>query len=400
MRLFLNKSRKYVLGMDATPESLLLSLFMKKNGYDFIPVHVVLGDQETQGFLEKFSTEHGLNVQFLQPDDFIKQRKDSNEDVAAEENYVEEDEEEEENVRKNKQNYVPRHVEFQNKNLRNKILSIFAVRNGGNAVVLSHTLQDQAESFFVKVARGSGLRGLRGMQPVTRNNLGKRTIFFHRPLIKMSNQEILQNLREILGKDNLEPGKDFLEKKVVENTDHHYVRTRILPAFEARWDSFYHNIRTLFESLQGDSATILETLRPHRLVKADSMLKYSDSVLQTYIMNAFYELGDRMPPYGLVANFIRNIRNGENQISLHCGNLSVNYNKQGGTLEIVPSSDNIKAKQFLNPRNPKNQKNGEKGNNLDNRKDKSSSEGNVRKDQELIFRTQSNNKKNLNQISL
>jgi tRNA(Ile)-lysidine synthase len=66
---------------------------------------------------------------------------------------------------------------------------------------LGHTLDDQVETFFMRILRGSGMRGLSGIPPVRGN--------FIRPLIEVERQEIerfleMENIRFVVDSSNLE----------------------------------------------------------------------------------------------------------------------------------------------------------------------------------------------------
>ncbi len=92
-----------------------------------------------------------------------------------------------------------------------------AVRHGAGAVLLGHTLDDQAETVLLGLARGSGTRSLAGMAPV-------RGIL-RRPLLGMRRDQIL----EVCAALGLEPWHDPT------NTDPHgprrsALRARVMPA--------------------------------------------------------------------------------------------------------------------------------------------------------------------------
>jgi tRNA(Ile)-lysidine synthase len=69
---------------------------------------------------------------------------------------------------------------------RRALLADWARRDGLQAVLLGHTLDDQAETFLMRLARGSGVDGLAAMSPV-HNAAGVR---FVRPLLRVTRAEL------------------------------------------------------------------------------------------------------------------------------------------------------------------------------------------------------------------
>ncbi|MGB3861090.1 MAG: tRNA lysidine(34) synthetase TilS [Candidatus Aminicenantaceae bacterium] len=94
--------------------------------------------------------------------------------------------------------------------LRYEFLGRIAKTVGGAKIATGHTMSDQAETFFLRLLRGSGLRGLAGIYPV----IDGRVI---RPLLRIEREEI----------------EDYLEKKGLEyridesNFDSSFLRNRI-----------------------------------------------------------------------------------------------------------------------------------------------------------------------------
>lgn len=96
---------------------------------------------------------------------------------------------------------------------RYRMISEFCRENEINYVLIAHHLQDQAETFFIRLFRGSGLDGLSSMKQIT--NMNNITII--RPLLKTK--------REYL--------KQYLENKNIKwiedpsNNDEKYLRNKI-----------------------------------------------------------------------------------------------------------------------------------------------------------------------------
>jgi len=76
--------------------------------------------------------------------------------------------------------------EDQARQARRLFFTTIAQRYKANSVALAHHADDQLETFFIRLIRGSGLQGLAGMQP--------RQGIFIRPLLTLSKQEIVSFL--------------------------------------------------------------------------------------------------------------------------------------------------------------------------------------------------------------
>ncbi len=76
--------------------------------------------------------------------------------------------------------------------LRYEACERLADRLGANRIAMGHTADDQVETFFMRLLRGSGAAGLSGIPPV-RKIKGKTII---RPLIETTRTEIENYLRE------------------------------------------------------------------------------------------------------------------------------------------------------------------------------------------------------------
>ena len=81
------------------------------------------------------------------------------------------------------------------RNARRQLIADWAANTGVKTVALGHTLDDQAETFLMRLARGSGVDGLSGMAPcVTYGGVA-----WLRPLLKMYRA----NLRDFLVSENI-----------------------------------------------------------------------------------------------------------------------------------------------------------------------------------------------------
>ena len=78
----------------------------------------------------------------------------------------------------------------------------------------AHHLEDQVETFFIRLSRGSGLDGLSSMKFIS--NLNKNVAVV-RPLLEFKKKHLISFSKKIFGKYYVDPS----------NNDHKYLRTRV-----------------------------------------------------------------------------------------------------------------------------------------------------------------------------
>ena len=73
---------------------------------------------------------------------------------------------------------------------RNRLIGSWAYSLGLNAIATGHTVDDQAETFLLRLARGSGVDGLSGMA----ESINKDGIIWFRPLIELQRTQLREYL--------------------------------------------------------------------------------------------------------------------------------------------------------------------------------------------------------------
>lgn len=106
------------------------------------------------------------------------------------------------------------------------------LKTGASHVATGHTLDDQAETVMMRILRGCGLNGLRGIAEL-------RDGYIIRPLLKIRKSE----LREWLKENKIEYREDS------SNADIHFMRNRVrhivLPAIESCWSGAVRHLAQL-----------------------------------------------------------------------------------------------------------------------------------------------------------
>ncbi len=115
---------------------------------------------------------------------------------------------------------------------------------GADKIALGHTADDQAETFLMRMIRGSGARGMGGMSPCYKFTVHSSQFAVIRPLIEIGRKEIIDYLK----KERIPYIKD------PSNISNVYLRNRIrnelIPYIEKRYnpkakETFTHNARIL-----------------------------------------------------------------------------------------------------------------------------------------------------------
>ena len=142
-----------------------------------------------------------------------------------------------------------RNLQDQARKLRYDVLFQSAAQNR-SIVATGHTLQDQAETFLLKVIRGSGTTGLSGIFPVQSNHLGKVAVHVVRPLLERNQEEILN----FLARRNQDYRSDSSNQNL--QYDRNWVRHQLIPSLRSRLNPAL--VRTL-----GQTAGLFQELKAY-----------------------------------------------------------------------------------------------------------------------------------------
>ena|GEM_PF-2698749 len=115
------------------------------------------------------------------------------------------------------------------------LLKDYCVKHNIKYLFLGHTLDDQIETFFINLERGSGIDGLSGMEDISSLN----EIFICRPLLAATREEIREFLQSI--------NQSWIDDPT--NDNEKYLRIKIRNLFKDD-KSFYHRMNLALENLR------------------------------------------------------------------------------------------------------------------------------------------------------
>ena len=105
-------------------------------------------------------------------------------------------------------------IQAEARNIRYKILINFCKKNKIKTLLTGHNLEDQVETFLIRLSRGSGLRGLSAMKPLSKLDNNLRLL---RPLLDVKKQFLTKISKKIFGtyfKDPSNKNSKYLRTKV------------------------------------------------------------------------------------------------------------------------------------------------------------------------------------------
>jgi len=106
-------------------------------------------------------------------------------------------------------------------------------------LLLGHHLDDQVETFFLRLMRGAGLHGLKSMARISNRAQYK----IYRPILDLTRQQIEELAREM----ELTWIED--ESNLQTQFDRNFLRHDVLPMFESRWPAYRERIQSVINLL-------------------------------------------------------------------------------------------------------------------------------------------------------
>jgi len=114
----------------------------------------------------------------------------------------------------NNKKKITNNIQSQARQIRYELLKKFCIQKKIKTILTGHNLEDQVETFFIRLSRGSGLKGLSAMKNVTKLN---NDIKILRPLLDVKKELLIKLSKYVFGKFFNDPS----------NTNNKYLRTKI-----------------------------------------------------------------------------------------------------------------------------------------------------------------------------
>ncbi|KZN39417.1 hypothetical protein N480_00880 [Pseudoalteromonas luteoviolacea S2607] len=138
-------------------------------------------------------------------------------------------------------------LEAQAREARYKALDEYALSD--STLLLGQHADDQVETFFIRLKRGSGLQGLGAMKTATTLQSGRHCV---RPLIHIERQDI-EAFAKTFGFHHIED-----ESNHSDIFDRNFLRNQVLPLLKARFKGFVPSVLRSISILQAQQALIDE----------------------------------------------------------------------------------------------------------------------------------------------
>ena len=213
----------------------------------------------------------------------------------------------------NNRSKISKNIQSQARLIRYKMLSNFCEKKGIKTIVTAHNLEDQVETFFIRLSRGSGLTGLSGMK--TLSSL-KKNIKLFRPLLDVRKKILIKISKNIFGKffnDPTNKNLKYLRSKIrnlekpLENSGINYnqiIRSiKNLASSKQTLDEYYKKI--LKDLLKNSKKQVFINWRKFKDYNQEIKIRViNDSIKK--LRNNYYN-----PRSKKVLNLIKNLENKE-----------------------------------------------------------------------------------------
>jgi len=186
---------------------------------------------------------------------------------------------------------------------RIQFFSRLAKKINAQAIVLAHTKDDLAETVLMRILRGTGLQGLRGILP--KRNLG--TICVVRPLLKLKKKDILTFLKKrgiVFRTDPTNAQTKFFRNRI---------RIKLLPLLAKDYN---RNITELLTNLIDNISTDYNYIRQQSQKLSKKLVKYSRGKKRAHIDLGSFSKEHPALQRMLVRNVIKQFKGDTNRFTM------------------------------------------------------------------------------------
>lgn len=200
----------------------------------------------------------------------------------------------------------------------------------GAVLFLAHHLDDQVETFFLRLMRGAGVEGLAGM-PGTRA-LGAGTLV--RPLLHCTRSEI----EEYAARHDLGSVQDSSNSDIT--MDRNFLRAQMLPLLGTRWPAYRQSIARASEHMAVAAGVLADGLGVPQTVysamgdkglRAQELITAQEAVAAIRLRAWLRLSGCRAPDQAALAEFLRQLRSSAADANpqLVCGDYVLQHYGEG-----------------------------------------------------------------------
>ena len=133
---------------------------------------------------------------------------------------------------------IIKNIQAEARNSRYEIFLNYCKKNKIKTILTAHNLEDQVETFFIRLSRGSGIKGLSAMKALSKIN---NSVYLYRPLLDIKKKFLIKISKNFFGKYFKDPS----------NKDLKYLRTKVrslqkpLERSGIKYDQIFKSIQNL-----------------------------------------------------------------------------------------------------------------------------------------------------------
>ncbi len=204
---------------------------------------------------------------------------------------------------------ITKNIQAEARNIRYEILTNYCKKNKIKTILTAHNLEEQVETFLMRLSRGSGLKGLSSMSSITKIN---SEINLFRPLLEVKKKFLIKISKNVFGnyiKDPSNKDLKFLRSKVrnlkkpLEKSgikyDQIFKSIQNLSLSKSTLDEHFHNIYR--QLIKKEKKEILIDFKKYKKLNNDIKLALINNAIKQLKKN-YYDLRSKK-----VVNLIKNL---------------------------------------------------------------------------------------------